>query len=308
MIRQDTIQDRSGNRDKCIWMQAGVVRKKECYSHYNCPECRYDMVMQNIADQNKIMMRDGEKLKGRKGAIISWKDKLKSLPLNMRPCVHCLKGRIEFKPCLQEYSCGNCEFDQFFDDQYSVHAVVCPIDLFEIKGMRVPQGYYVHPGHTWVKMEESDEVRVGIDDFALRLLGPLDRIISPLFGKIVEHDRAGIKAIRGDHEAELLSPVTGVVTAINNELRDRGSLANKSPYRDGWVMRVKTDDLRGNLKNLMIHDETKEFIGAEVDRLQLMMRETGAGIAADGGYPGYDIFGNLPQLGWERLVKEFLSG
>ena len=64
MIRQDTTQDRSGNRDKCIWMQAGVVRKKECYSHYNCPECRYDMVMQNIADQNKIMMRDGEKLKG----------------------------------------------------------------------------------------------------------------------------------------------------------------------------------------------------------------------------------------------------
>jgi len=306
MIRQDTTLDRSVNRDKCIWMQSGVVRKKDCYSHYNCPECRYDRIMQYTADQNKRMMQDGERPQGRKGAIVSWKDKLKLLPLNRRPCVHHLKGRIGFKPCLQDYYCGNCEFDQFFDDQYSVHAVVCPVDLLEIKGMRVPQGYYFHPGHTWVKMEGSDEVRVGIDDFALRLLGPLDKILSPLFGKSVEQNQAEIKVIRGEHKAELLSPIKGVVTAINNDLRERGNLANKSPYRDGWVMRVKSDDLRDNLKNLMIHNETKDFIGAEVDRLQVMMRDAGVATAADGGYPGYDIFGNLPQLGWENLVKEFL--
>jgi glycine cleavage system H lipoate-binding protein len=287
-------------------MQAGVVGKKDCYSHYNCPECRFDRVMQSIADQNKRMMQAGEKPKGRKGAIVSWKDKLKLLPANKRPCIHHLKGRIGFKPCLQDYRCGNCEFDQFFDDQYSVHAVVCPVDFLEIKGIRVPQGYYFHYGHTWVRMENSDEVRVGIDDFALRLLGPLDKILSPLFGKTLEQGRAEIKVIRGEHEAEFLSPVNGVVTAMNNSLREMGSLANKNPYQDGWVMRVKSDDLRDDLKGLMLHNETKAFIGAEVDRLQVLMGQAGAAVAADGGYPGYDIFGNLPQLGWDKLVKEFL--
>ena len=281
MTGQTAVSIKLENRPQCIWMQAGVVRKKYCGDHYDCPACSFDRIMQGVVEQNRARRQLGRIPPGKKGLIVSWKEKLNSLPVNQRPCVHYLKGRTEFKACLLNYHCGNCEFDQLFDDQYSVHAIICPVELQEVKGIRVPQGYYFHPGHTWAKIEGSDEVRVGIDDFALRLMGPLDSVFPPLFGKALAQGRPAIKAVRGDHQAELLSPVNGVVTAINNELRDKGSLANKSPFREGWVMRVKTENLREDLKTLMIHHETEDYIGAEVDRLQSFIAEGGGALAAD---------------------------
>jgi glycine cleavage system H lipoate-binding protein len=61
--------------------------------------------------------------------------------------------------------------------------------VLDIKGFRIPQGYYLHSGHTWIKVEESSTVRVGIDEFAQRLLGPFDRIEAPLLGKEVKQGK-----------------------------------------------------------------------------------------------------------------------
>ena len=54
---------------------------------------------------------------------------MKALPPSQRPCLHHLEGRIPFKPCTNDYNCSRCEFDQYFDDEYSVHAVVRPVDV-----------------------------------------------------------------------------------------------------------------------------------------------------------------------------------
>ncbi|MBU0985994.1 MAG: hypothetical protein KKH68_01970, partial [Proteobacteria bacterium] len=161
-------------------------------------------------------------------------------------------------------------------------------------------------GHAWLRVEDNSQVRVGLDDFALRLFGPLDRIAAPLLGKKIQQDQADIRMSRGSLEAKVLSPVSGVVTAINPELREAGSLANRAPYSEGWVMRVHADNLRRDLKNLMIGTETKAFIGKEVDRLYRLIETKAGPLTADGGQLGNDIYGNLPQIGWQRLVNDFL--
>jgi glycine cleavage system H lipoate-binding protein len=218
-----------------------------------------------------------------------------------------MKGRIEFKVCTHDYKCANCDFDQYFNDQYSVHAVVSPVDVLDIEGFKVPQGYYFHPGHTWIKVEEGSSVRVGIDEFALRLLGPLDRIEAPLMGKEVKQGRADIGVYRSEHQARVLSPVSGVVTAINPKLREEGELANQDPYTAGWLMSVHCNNLRGDLKNLVINKETGDFIEGEVERLYELIEEVAGPLAADGGDLSQDIYGQMPQLGWERLTKVFLK-
>jgi glycine cleavage system H lipoate-binding protein len=288
-------------------MQAGVVMKKTCSMAYNCPECRFDRTMRRTADENKRLKQAGKRIKGKRNRIMSWKEKLRALPVQNRPCIHHMKGRIPFKACTNDYHCGNCDFDQFFYDQYSVNAVVSPVDFLEVKGIHIPQGYYLHAGHTWAKMEEGASVRVGIDDFALRLLGPLDRVEAPLMGKEVEQGRGDIAVFRSGRQARLLSPVNGVVTAINPELRERGNLANQDPYSGGWVMTVHAGDLRHDLRTLMIHNETRDFIGEQVDRLYGVIEETAGPLAADGGHLGPDIFGSMPRLGWERLIRVFLN-
>jgi glycine cleavage system H lipoate-binding protein len=290
----------------CLWMQAGVVHRKFCDTDYDCSLCRFDRILRQAAIQNKKLREKGKTPKGKKAEIVFWKDRLKELPANQRPCLHHMKGRIDFRACTHEYRCGNCEFDQYFQDQYSVHAFVRPVDFLDVEGFKIPQGYYLHQGHCWAKLEEGSEVRLGIDDFALRLLGPLDRIKAPLVGKELQQNRSDILMNRGKFEAKVLSPISGVVTAVNSKLREQGSLANKDPYSEGWILRIHSSDLRQDLKNLMIGDETEAFYSQEVDRLYNLIEDEAGPLSADGGRLHNDIFGNLPQLGWERLTKLFL--
>jgi len=263
--------------------------------------------MRRTADENRRLAKEGKIIQGKRGKIILWKEKLKARPSSKSPCLHHMKGRIEFKACNNEYRCANCDFDQYFQDQYSVHAVVNPVDVLEIEGFRVPQGYYFHPGHTWIKVEKDSTVRIGIDEFALRLLGPLDSIKAPLMGKEVKQDRADMELFRGRHHAKVLSPVSGVVTAINPKLRDEGSLANKAPYSEGWVMSVHSESLRQDLKNLMINMETRDFMERQVEHLHRVIEDVAGPLAADGGFLGDDIYGHMPQLGWGRLTRIFLN-
>jgi glycine cleavage system H lipoate-binding protein len=295
-----------GKKQPCLWMQAGVVRCKFCDTDYDCSACRFDKTLRHAALGNKIKKEKGKTPKGKKGKIVFWKDRLKELPANRRPCLHHMKGRIDFRACAHEYRCGNCEFDQYFQDQFTVHAFVRPVDFLDVEGFKIPQGYYLHQGHCWAKLEEGSEVRLGMDDFALRLLGSLDQIKAPLVGKEIQQGRPDISLNRETREAKVLSPVSGVVTAINSRLRDQGSLANDDPYSEGWVLRIHPHNLRRDLKNLMIGDETETFYSREVGRLYQVIEETAGPLAADGGQLHHDIFGNLPGLGWERLTKLFL--
>jgi glycine cleavage system H lipoate-binding protein len=306
MVSNTHTKTLTDNYPDCIWTQAGVTRQKSCTIDYNCPECQFDRIMSHVARENSVMKRAGKVPKGKKGKIVHWKDKLISLPVSKRPCIHYMKGRIDFRICTNEYRCGSCDFDQYFEDMYSVHAVVNPVHIMEISGFKMPQGYYFHPGHTWAKIEEVSSVRVGVDDFALRLMGPLDRIESPLTGKKVEQGRADIAVFRGEYQAKLISPVTGVVTDINYGLRERGRLANDDPYSEGWVMKVQSRDLRGDLKELMIGRETEGFVSREVEHLYNVIEGVVGPLAVDGGDLGDDIFGSMPQLGWERLTGDFL--
>lgn len=291
----------------CLWEQAGIVGKKECNNDYLCAECHFDRVMNHVARENRELRRKGKRPTGKREEIISWKDKLNSMPISKRPCIHHMKGRIEFRSCTNEYRCGNCDFDQYFNDQFSVHAVTNPVDVLNVSGFNIPQGYYFHRGHTWVKIEEDNSVRIGIDDFALRLLGPLSSIDAPLMGKKITHDEASILVKREEHSVTMLSPVSGVIMAINPELRENGSMANNSPYSDGWVIKVQPDDLREDLKYLMINQETDKFIKEEVGILHDIVEEVSGPLAADGGYFTNDIFGNMPELGWDRLTELFLK-
>jgi glycine cleavage system H lipoate-binding protein len=294
-------------RDPCLWMQAGVVRSKICKTGYDCASCRFEGVMARTAEQNRRGVAMGVAPSGKRGRIVSWKDKLMARSRTRRPCIHHMKRRIEFRPCTHDYRCGDCEFDQFFHDEYLVHAVVTPVDVWDVRGFRFPQGYYFHRGHTWVKIEEGAQVRIGMDDFGLRLFGPLDRIEAPLVGREMAQGSEEISIARGPNKARIRSPVSGVVTAVNPSLRRRGRTANEDPYSAGWVMRVHAKGLRQDLKQLMLNEETRAFMDGEVDRLYAAIEDRGGPLSTDGGNLGHDIYGSMPQLGWGTLSRLFFG-
>ena len=290
----------------CIWKQAGVVRHKVCRSDYHCEACRFDQAMGRVARENSRLRQQGQSPADNREKIVFWKDRLRTLPSWKRPCLHTMRGRIDFRTCNHDYQCGNCDFDQYFSDQFMVHAVVRPVDILDVNGFRLPHGYYLHRGHTWVKIEEGSTVRIGLDDFALRLLGPLDRIEAPLLGKKLSQDSEDIFLNRKSNTARMQSPVGGVVTDLNPELRESGALANQDPYTRGWVMRLHCDNLRGDLKNLLIGDQAADYLDEEIGKLYQVIEEEAGPLAADGGYLGDDIYGNLPPASWSKLIGRFL--
>jgi len=295
------------SKQACIWMQARVVGRKNCEIDYHCEACQFDRALRRVARINRQLRQQGQTPAGKSGKIVLWKDRLKELPTWKQPCLHHMKGRIDFRACTHDYQCGNCEFDQYFSDQYTVHAVVRPVDVIDIKGFKLPHGYYLHRGHAWVKIEEGSTVRIGLDDFALRLLGPLDRIEAPLMGKTVEQDHGDIRLNRSSNSARIQSPVSGVVTDINPELRENGSLANQDPYTQGWVMRLHSKNLRQDLRKLMIGEQAGIYLNEEIERLHQVIEEEAGPLAADGGYLADDIYGNLPGASWQQLTRLFLQ-
>jgi glycine cleavage system H lipoate-binding protein len=297
----------SKNPSACIWMQAGVVFLKDCHQDFNCSECQFDRALRRASRENEELREQGITPSGRKGKIVFWKEKLKKKSPAKRPCIHSMRRHIDFKACHREYNCINCDFDQYFNDQYKVYTVVKPIDFKDVHGVHLPGGYYLHKGHTWAKIESDNEVRIGLDEFALKLLGRLDKIEAPLVGKMVAQGQGNIIGYRGENTVAFASPVNGVVTAINAGLRKKGYIAGKDPYTDGWVMRVHCKTLRNDLKHLFFMDEAESFVNNEIEKLYAILEQETGLMAADGGNLGDDIFGNAPSLSWNRLVSLFFT-
>ncbi|MFH1985769.1 MAG: glycine cleavage system protein H [Pseudomonadota bacterium] len=291
---------------QCPWVVAGVVRKKNCLKQFHCADCRYDRVLTRQTRYNRLMARSGLRSAGNRGRLVHWRQAIMSLPPRRRPCLHHLRGRIAFRSCTHDYGCADCEFDQYFLDQHTVFAAVRPVALMHVSGFAIPQGYYLHPCHTWMTIEEGGMVRVGVDDFAWRLLGPPDRVAAPLMGKAFNRGDAGIRIERGGREAHLLMPIAGVVTETNPRVADNGALAAVDPYGEGWILRMHPSAIRQDLKRLFIGTAAAALFTEDIDHLYEDI-EAIMPLAADGGFLGKDIYGSLPELGWNNLVRRYLQ-
>jgi glycine cleavage system H lipoate-binding protein len=150
-------------------------------------------------------------------------------------------------------------------------------------------------------------VRLGLDDFSLKLVGPVDEYLLPSLGQKVEQSEVGFNLARESHEAEVLSPVTGTIVAVNHKVLRQPKLSNQKPYTEGWLVVVEPKRLKGNLKNLLFaKKEVDGWVEHEVQRLHDMVMAEHGPMAATGGAPVDDVFGNVPEIGWKKLVNEFL--
>lgn len=275
----------------CIWMQAGLVNFKDCNNFYDCTTCKYDFGMSKKVE---------------KGNSISWQDAMRKKQDMNRICRHSLTNRIEKRACAYDYQCAKCDFDQFFEDVWTTKNKTVPGEVQQVKGFDVPVGYYFHDGHTWARIESGGFIRIGLDDFSLKLLGKADALDLPLIGKELDQGTTGWGLRRKDNKADVLSPVDGVIVEVNADVRENPELANREPYGDGWLFMVRSPDIKGTVKKLMDDTSSLGWISEEIVALERMVEKVAGPLAADGGYFMEDIYGNLPGLDWNNLTRTFL--
>lgn len=301
---------KKNNSPDCLWMQSGVVREKKCFKEFACADCKFDRAMTRVCRSNHALKEKGIPLKGKKAGFIFWKEKLGKKPLAKRPCIHHMKGHIGFKACPRAYQCINCEFDQFFNDQFKVYTLLQPVQFDEIHGIFLPRGYYFSQGHSWIKIEDNGMVRMGIDDFACRLLGRFDTISTPLLGKKLIQGKPAFTLTREENEICFVSPVNGVITEINIHVQKSPGLILEAPYTEGWIISLYCPNLKQDLTTLLFMDRAREFMDTSIHHLYEFLEKETQLAAADGGDLISDLYGSLPGLsdssGWEYMIKEFI--
>ena len=111
--------------------------------------------------------------------------KKKSYPLipeEERKCIWMTTGLISYKLCDRNYRCEICPFDQAIRNEESGGG-----DIQELEGdpsLRINGSIFYHPDHCWVKVENPEKVRIGIDDLLTQLITNIKVVILPREGSL----------------------------------------------------------------------------------------------------------------------------
>ncbi|MBP2689931.1 MAG: glycine cleavage H-protein [Deltaproteobacteria bacterium] len=142
--------------------------------------------------------------------------------------------------------------------------VRAPVALFPSRAAQeLPGGLFVHSGHTWAKLDSSGALQVGLDGFAQGILGRVDRFELPADGATLRQGEPAFAALQSGKRIEFVSPVDGVVCAVNERINADPAAARKEPYEKGWAFAVRPSNLPRNLKKLRIGAEASAWLEKE---------------------------------------------
>lgn len=115
--------------------------------------------------------------------------------------------------------------------------------------------------HEWVRSGNGSKVRVGVTDYAAEQLGDIVYVSLPEIGDTVAAGDACGELESTKSVSDLFSPVSGVISGINELLSGTPETINTDPYGDGWLFELDVDD-DADLDGLLDADAYAEEVGA----------------------------------------------
>ncbi|RYV04210.1 glycine cleavage system protein H [Shewanella sp. OPT22] len=126
--------------------------------------------------------------------------------------------------------------------------------------MSVAANYKFAKSHEWVKDNGDGTVTVGVSEHAQGLLGDVVFVELPEVGEDTTATE-GFSLVESVKAAsDVYAPVSGEILEVNEELEDSPELVNESPFKGGWIAKIKLSDA-SELANLM--DEATYLAGLD---------------------------------------------
>ena len=121
---------------------------------------------------------------------------------------------------------------------------------------KIIEGLFYTNTHEWVKVEEGFAF-IGITDYAQESLGEIVFVELPEEEDQVElgEEFSAIESVKA--ASDVLSPVTGVIVMVNDELEDAPEQINEDAY-ENWIVKVEMED-KSQLDKLLTAEEYKEI-------------------------------------------------
>ncbi|MGA7754015.1 MAG: glycine cleavage system protein H [Candidatus Sulfotelmatobacter sp.] len=174
-----------------------------------------------------------------------------------------------------------------------------------VAGFEVPENVRYHAGHTWALSESREMVRVGMDDFASKLIGKIENIALPQRGRWVRQGQKIWTIFRDGKSVDMVSPIEGTITDVNEAVAKNPELARKDPYGEGWLVTVQAPDSKINFRNLLGGTLARLWTESAALQLRNKMPMLAGALAQDGGVALDDLTAHMPGEDWATITKEF---
>jgi glycine cleavage system H protein len=176
---------------------------------------------------------------------------------------------------------------------------------------QLPPDLRFHPAHTWVRKAGSGRVRIGLDRFAVRLIGCP---IAVVFGTPGAHVLEGAPGCWMQDEHGLIPvkmPVSGRVVRVNENLHTWPGLVASEPCGDGWLLEVECpeSELIKLLDAPAMEKRTEEDWKRIERRVTEVLNRESSGVGTtmqDGGEPVRDLRRILSPRRYRQLLLDLL--
>ena len=130
--------------------------------------------------------------------------------------------------------------------------------MVKIGDFEIPEGLYYSKEWFWVKVEGA-KVRMGITDYAQKQLREIVFVELPSAGGTISANTPfgsveSVKAV-----SDLVSPLTGTIDEVNQEVTAKPETLNEDPYNKGWLLIITPSNLNAELEALMDFNKSVEW-------------------------------------------------
>lgn len=171
----------------------------------------------------------------------------------------------------------------------------------------IPGGVFISEGHCWAGISQDGTVKIGLDDFAKKLIGKIDGIDFPNLGMNISIGQPLFGIKQRNKSVQFLSPVSGQVKSINHELMDNIELLEFTPYEKNWICIIGADKIEAELQQLKIGKNAVNFYQEEIDNYLKRIKEV-TKVETDGSFElCWGQLENLHEKDWYSITGEFFK-
>jgi glycine cleavage system H protein len=127
-----------------------------------------------------------------------------------------------------------------------------------------PEDIKYHRDHVWVRVE-GKRATIGITDYAQHQLGDIVYVDLPEAETEVDAESELSEIESTKATSPVVSPVSGTVVEVNEDLADSPEIINDDPYGNGWLVVVEMSD-PSEVDDLMAKDEYEKFLKEEQEK------------------------------------------
>ena len=178
--------------------------------------------------------------------------------------------------------------------------------------LRIPGGIFFAPSHTWLSLFPSGNVRIGADDFVLRMMENPTVVFLKNPGTRARKGEPLFQLKEGSRTLTVRSPIDGEIIAENEDVRAHPEMLKEMLFSGGWAYTVKPERT-SELTNLMLGENSRAWIQQELGRLRDFLAETyhsGSAVPVllqDGGIPFEGALKNATNESFEKFEQQFLN-